>query len=108
MTSVLTWMFSRSLYGPAALILAVVVSFSPDMLAHGGLTTSNVYLAAAVIGSLLAFDALLSKPGWPPAIMLGIAVGAGVALQVQRDHALHFSASRGFRDRVLSVEEMGR
>jgi dolichyl-phosphate-mannose-protein mannosyltransferase len=71
-----TWAFARLLYGPAGALLAlVVVSFTPDLLAHGTLVTADVFLAAGFIGSLWAFDAFVRKQGWLQASILGIAIG---------------------------------
>ena len=76
MTCLLALGFSGSLYGPAGgLIALVVVGLSPDMLAHGRLVTPDVYLAAGMLGSLWAWDALARKPGWRQAAVLGVAVG---------------------------------
>jgi hypothetical protein len=77
LTSVLAWGFSRSLYGPAGgLLTAVVVGLCPDLLAHGPLVTPDIYLAAAVVGSLWALDLLLRRPGWAAGGLLGAALGA--------------------------------
>ena len=52
------------------------VSFCPSLLAHGALATPDIYLTAGMIGALWAFDWLLRKPGWAPALALGFAMGA--------------------------------
>jgi hypothetical protein len=76
-TCLMTWGFARSLYGPAGgLLAAMAVGLSPEMLAHGSLVTADAYLAAAILAALWAFDALLRRPGWRTASLLGVAVGA--------------------------------
>ena len=76
-TCLMTWSLARSLYGPLGCLLAVVVvGLSPDMLAHGSLVTADAYLAAAILAALWALDAFLRRPGWWPASLLGMAVGA--------------------------------
>lgn len=75
-TLVLAFGLSKSLYGPAgALVSAAVVSLSPEMLAHGSLVTTDVYLAASVLGTLWAFDALVRRPSVSRAALLGVSAG---------------------------------
>jgi hypothetical protein len=77
LTALLAYGFARSLYGPAGgLLTAVFVCFAPNLLAHGPLITPDVYLTAGLLGSLWAFDALLRRPGWRTALLLGLALGA--------------------------------
>lgn len=76
-TGLLCYGFARSLYGPAgALVTAVAVSLSPNLLAHGRLVTTDIYLTAAVMGALWAFDALLRKPGPVRCLVWGLTLGA--------------------------------
>ncbi|HEV3137410.1 MAG TPA: glycosyltransferase family 39 protein [Pirellulales bacterium] len=78
-TGLLASGFARSLYGfKGGLIALVVVCFSPDMLAHGSLVTTDIYLAGAVLASLWAFDVLLQRPNWPAVCGLGVSVGAAM------------------------------
>jgi 4-amino-4-deoxy-L-arabinose transferase-like glycosyltransferase len=68
--------FARSLYGEiAALVTLTVICFSPDMLAHGSLVTSDIFLAVAIVGSLWAWDTFLHEASGKTAIVLGAAVG---------------------------------
>ncbi|MDD5672936.1 MAG: glycosyltransferase family 39 protein [Chitinivibrionales bacterium] len=72
----LAWGFAKSLHGPAgALLCAAFVCLTPDLIAHGSLTTTDIHFAAALVGSLWAFDVFLRKPGWRSALMLGAALG---------------------------------
>ncbi len=76
LTWFLTWGYARSLYGATGgLISAAFVCFWPDLLAHGHLVTTDIYLAAATIGTLWAFDAFLRRPGMRSAAVLGAALG---------------------------------
>jgi hypothetical protein len=59
----------------AALATLTVICFSPDMLAHGSLVTSDIFLAVAIVGSLWAWDTFLHEASWKTAIVLGAAVG---------------------------------
>lgn len=72
----LVYGFARSLYGrPAALLSLAVACFSPNLLAHGRLVTPDIYLAAALIGCLWAFDRLLLRPTRTAAGVLGLCLG---------------------------------
>jgi hypothetical protein len=72
----LTYGYARSLYGPAAALVAVTFAcLSPNLLAHGPLITPDIYLTCAVVGSLWAFDRLLRRPGATSAGVLGLALG---------------------------------
>jgi len=69
--------YARSLYGRhSALLALLIVCFSPNMLAHGRLVTPDIYLTAAIAGSLWAFDRLLSRPTWARSVLLGLCLGA--------------------------------
>ncbi|HEV3344946.1 MAG TPA: glycosyltransferase family 39 protein [Pirellulales bacterium] len=69
--------YARGLYGrQSALLALLIVCFSPNMLAHGRLVTPDIYLAAAIMGSLWAFDRLLNRPTWTRSISLGLCLGA--------------------------------
>jgi hypothetical protein len=72
----LAYGYARSLYGPwGGLIAAALACLSPNLLAHGRLVTPDIYLAATMIGSLWAFDALACRAGWGRAIVLGLVLG---------------------------------
>jgi hypothetical protein len=75
-TCLLTYGLARSLYGGGGgLLAAAVVAASPNLLAHGALTTPDIYLTAGLIGSLWAFDGVLRRPGWTNAVALGVMLG---------------------------------
>jgi hypothetical protein len=77
LTGLLAFGFARSLYGATGgLVTAIFVSFCPNLLAHGPLITPDIYLTAAMIGALWAFDGLLRRPGWMTGLALGVAFGA--------------------------------
>jgi hypothetical protein len=77
LTCLFAYGLARSLYGGAGgLVTAAVVAFSPNLLAHGPLVTPDIYLTAALIGSLWAFDGMLRRPGWAAGSALGTALGA--------------------------------
>src|SRR5262249_50732604 len=77
LTCLLAYGFARSLYGAAGgLVTAAFVCFAPNLLAHGVLVTPDIFVTAALIGSLWAFDGLVRRPGWKTATALGIALGA--------------------------------
>jgi hypothetical protein len=57
------------------LIAAGFACLSPNLLAHGPLITPDIYLTAAVVGSLWAFDRLLRRADVPSVLLLGVAMG---------------------------------
>lgn len=72
----LVYGYARSLNGAeGGLIAAAVACLSPNLLAHGRLVTPDIYLTAAVIAAIWALDALLRRPGWRTALLLGLALG---------------------------------
>ncbi|HVW39300.1 MAG TPA: glycosyltransferase family 39 protein, partial [Pirellulales bacterium] len=72
----LAYGYARSLYGPAGgLVAAAFCCFSPNLLAHGPLVTPDIYLTAAIVGSLWAFDCLLRKPDAKRTLVLSAALG---------------------------------
>lgn len=72
----LSYAYARRLYGRAAgVVAAVFVGLSPNMIAHGMLVTPDIYFAAAVLGTLLAFDTFLRDPGVPSSLALGAMLG---------------------------------
>ncbi|MBF0279327.1 MAG: glycosyltransferase family 39 protein [SAR324 cluster bacterium] len=76
LTGFLAYGFSRSLYGPyAGMLTAVIVFFSPNLIAHGRLITTDIYFTAMVIGSLWGFDYFLRYPGWKSIFPLGMGLG---------------------------------
>ncbi|HVX10659.1 MAG TPA: glycosyltransferase family 39 protein [Pirellulales bacterium] len=76
LTCGLAYGYSRSLHGPIAGLLTLAVAcLSPNLLAHGRLVTPDIFLAAAALGSLWAFDRLLLAPNCARSCTLGICLG---------------------------------
>lgn len=76
LTCALCYGYARSLYGEQSGLLALVIAcFSPNLLAHGRLVTPDIYLTAAMVASLWAFDRLLDEPKWRWSILLGVCLG---------------------------------
>lgn len=74
------WMvyrWARSLWGRAAGLTALVLAvFSPTMLAHGGLVTSDMALTACMIAAISLYWRLLHRISWPRLCAAGIITGA--------------------------------
>jgi hypothetical protein len=70
------WFFARKLFGlPVAIISGILLAFEPNILAHGGLVTTDV---AATLGFALAVYALyryIAKPNYARVLALGLATG---------------------------------
>ena len=78
--SVALW--ARHLLSPlAGLIAAILFASLPPILAHGGLATTDMAVAAMLPAALYALTLLLERPTWPRAIILGIVVAAGLLLK---------------------------
>lgn len=76
LTYLLSYGYARSLYGDTGALLAGCFIFlCPNLMAHGALTTPDIYLTAAIVGSLWALDWLLRDANWRSAMVLGTAVG---------------------------------
>ncbi len=79
LTGLLAYFFSQSLYGPkAGLLTAFFVLLSPNLLAHGRLVTPDIFLAAAMVAALFAFDRFLRRPLPSRALLLGLLLGLAV------------------------------
>lgn len=69
--------WSRALFGwPGALVSFGLFAFDPNLLAHSGLVTTDVFGALFILLSLRCFARWLDAPGAPTAARLGLAVGA--------------------------------
>jgi hypothetical protein len=76
LTCGLTYGYARSLYGRLSGMLTLLVAcFSPNLLAHGRLVTPDIYLAAATVASLWAFDGLMNRPTLARSAVLGFCLG---------------------------------
>jgi Dolichyl-phosphate-mannose-protein mannosyltransferase len=71
-----TWFFARKLFGlPAAIVAGVLVTFDPNILAHGALVTTDI---AASLGFLLAAYAAYcyaTEPSPIRIVVVGLATG---------------------------------
>lgn len=75
-TAWLTWRWARGLFGPAAGWVALVLAvFSPTMLAHGGLATSDMTMTACVLGALTVVWRLLHRATWGRVLLATLACG---------------------------------
>lgn len=73
------FVWTKKLAGTGAAMLAVaLLGALPPVLAHAGLATTDMALAAITITALYLFDRWLDDPTWARATALGIAVGAGL------------------------------
>jgi hypothetical protein len=71
---------TRRLAGSAAGALALGLAvFSPDLLAHGNLVTTDVALALFVFLTVAAFDGLTERVTWGRLALTGMAAGAALA-----------------------------
>ena len=61
---ILVFLWSRRLYGPRSAALSLLAyTFSPNILAHSRLVTTDLFAALAVTASLLTFQAFLNGSG---------------------------------------------
>ncbi len=76
-TCVAVYALARTMFGPAAAFLALVLAaFSPTLLAHGRLVTTDLALALAAALVLLTFARLLRRISWPRLIAAAAALAA--------------------------------
>ncbi len=72
----LAWRWSRSLYGPhGGLAAAVLTAFSPNILAHDRLVTTDVGAALFFAAAVYCFWRMLEKPTAGRGVLAGIALG---------------------------------
>ncbi|HUD71030.1 MAG TPA: glycosyltransferase family 39 protein, partial [Dongiaceae bacterium] len=72
--------WSRTLFGPAAAALAsVLAAFSPDLVAHGSLATTDLVLATFFFLTVLACERLFVRATPGKVAATGIALGAALA-----------------------------
>lgn len=62
----------------AAVTASALFAMLPPVLAHGGLTTTDMAGAAAFPLAMLALYRWLDRPSWPRTIALGLAIGTGL------------------------------
>lgn len=74
------WAWARWLYGEKAGALAVLLTAStPQILAHAGLATTDLPLAATLCWALYAFVRWVERPTRTRTLLFGVAGGAAVA-----------------------------
>ena len=72
-------LWARRLFGDATAILSLAFGASlPPILAHAGLATTDMSVAALTITALYALALWLERPSWPRAVFLGAAIGLGL------------------------------
>src|SRR5205814_493097 len=70
------WAWGRQLTDDRGGAIAVALAASnPNLLAHAGLATTDIALAATITASLFAFVLWLDAPRWTHSLALGIALG---------------------------------
>jgi 4-amino-4-deoxy-L-arabinose transferase-like glycosyltransferase len=75
--SIASW--SRALFGwPGALVSFGLFAFDPNLLAHSGLVTTDVFGALFLLLSLRAFARWLDAPGGRTSVFLGLALSAAL------------------------------
>lgn len=75
-TVLATWGIARRLLGGGAALLALwLAAFSPTLLAHGRLVTTDIPLALGVALTLLAFAGLHESLTWRRVLLAGLALG---------------------------------
>jgi hypothetical protein len=74
------FLWTRLHFGPAAASLALLLAaLSPDMLAHGGLVTTDMGIALLVFLSVVAFERLTARLDTTRLVLCGLAVGGAFA-----------------------------
>ena len=83
LATVVVYLWSRQLYGVrTALLAAAIFTLQPMILAHSGLATTDIALAAVFLIAVYAFTRWLSNPGWRTAAALGVATGLAIATKL--------------------------
>jgi 4-amino-4-deoxy-L-arabinose transferase-like glycosyltransferase len=78
------WAWGRQLTDDRGGAIAVLlVASNPNLLAHAGLATTDIALAATIAASLFVFTLWLDAPRWPTSVALGVTV----ALAATTDYA---------------------
>jgi hypothetical protein len=72
----LGWAWGRRLTDErGAAIATLLIACNPDVIAHAGLATTDIAVAATITGALFAFSLWLDEPRWPVSLALGVALG---------------------------------
>jgi 4-amino-4-deoxy-L-arabinose transferase-like glycosyltransferase len=77
--ALVVFLWARDLFGPAAGVFAAsLYAFSPNLLAHGTLVTTDVPLAAFYVLTLYLFWKQGDNPAWKSSLLAGLALGAAM------------------------------
>ena len=72
----IVYLWSRSLYGPFGGGLSLLLyAFSPNLLAHSRLITTDLFATLTITASLYSFWAFLNRGGWKRGVICGAALG---------------------------------
>ena len=83
LATVMVYLWATQLYGVGtALLAAAIFTLQPVVLAHSGLATTDIALAAVFLIAVYAFTRWLSTPSWRTALGLGVATGLAVATKL--------------------------
>lgn len=75
-TALCVFAWARRLYGPrSGLLAATLYAFDPNLLAHGQLTTTDVYAAGTTVIALYFFWRFLREGGWTLALTSAVTLG---------------------------------
>ncbi|HVT45789.1 MAG TPA: phospholipid carrier-dependent glycosyltransferase [Thermoanaerobaculia bacterium] len=79
-TAVLTFLWAHRLFGIAvALVSLLLLTSLPEFLAHGGIASNDMAIAATLMAALYCFTLWLERPSFPRSIALGISLGLALA-----------------------------
>ncbi|HET7373086.1 MAG TPA: glycosyltransferase family 39 protein, partial [Gemmatimonadaceae bacterium] len=77
--AIVVWAWGRRLAGEFGAVLAVLfVVTNPNLLAHGGLATTDIACAATTTLALYVTVRWIDRPSWANTIVLGVAIGLAV------------------------------
>lgn len=85
--AVIVYAWTRELFGPTPALLALtLLTFDPNILAHGNLATNDIGVTCFATLTLYAFWRWMNRPTAPRAVITGLALGAA---QVSKFSALY-------------------
>ena len=72
----IVYLWARSLYGPFGGGLSLLLcTFSPNLLAHSRLITTDLFATLMITAALYSFWAFLNRGGWKRGVICGAALG---------------------------------
>ena len=78
----ITFLWARDLFGPAAGIFAAgLYAFSPNLLGHGMLVTTDVPMATFYVLTLYLFWKQGDHPTWRSSLLIGLSLGAAMTVK---------------------------